>query len=67
MQAVAIDARGWVRVLYPESRWVSPEQVIRWAQDEATDAAEDSPETLEDAIAYLQDSGSVTFCRSAIR
>lgn len=54
-----------VLVLWPDGpRHVSPEKVIGWAQDEWADAdapEHDKPTSLADAVAWLTDSGTVTF------
>jgi hypothetical protein len=55
-----------ILIVYPEERWVTPEQLIAWARDDIANgesylcADQREVQTLEDAIAVLNDSGSVT-------
>lgn len=64
-QGFQATARSY-RILYPEDQIVSEEQLIQWARDDIANGAsslvEDQTEvrTVEDAIAVLEDSGTVT-------
>jgi hypothetical protein len=61
--------RQRIFVVYPEECWVSPEQIIMWARDDIRNgksALAERPQdvlTLEDALAVLDDSGTVTVDR----
>lgn len=58
-----------MRILWPQERYVSDKQLIAWAQDDIANGASGvfahSSEvvTLEDAIAVLNDSGTVTLAK----
>lgn len=60
-----------VRIIYPDERWVTSAQVIRWANDEIanTGAGTDENETVTDldrAVEILMESGAVTFTGARI-
>ena len=53
-------------IIWPQDRYVSAEQLIVWANDDIENGDSDFDEqvsTVQDAIAVLNDSGSVTFGR----
>lgn len=58
-------------IIWPQRRMVTAEQLITWARDDIANGDSDLVETQEqvvtvaDAIAVLNDSGSVTFGRAA--
>lgn len=57
-----------IRILYPEHRLVTPEQILSWANDLYVDDPEgDPPATLQDAMALLEDEGVVTFAKDQHR
>ena len=58
-----------MKILWPENRQVSADQLIVWAQDDIENGesflfqTRDEVRTLADAIMVLEDAGSVTFDR----
>lgn len=52
-----------IEILWPEHRFVDPEQLIVWANDDIADDAHDGPPatTLKQAMDILLETGSVTF------
>lgn len=50
------------QILYPETRWVPASKLILWASDDVENGEHPGPkpETAEDAIEILNDTGSVT-------
>jgi hypothetical protein len=51
-----------IRILYPDRREVSAEQIVTWARDAfANHDIAINPICLADAIASLEDAGLVTF------
>jgi hypothetical protein len=51
---------GLIHIIYPQDRWISPEEVMSWAKDLASDNHDDIPTELYEAIDYLQDLGEMT-------
>ena len=56
-------ADGSVWILWPEQKFVSPERLIAWANDDILNGLHEGPivSTLEGAVAVLEEVGSVTF------
>lgn len=55
--------RERIEILWPEHTFVTAETLISWAADDVADDAHDgpTPQTLQEAIAILDETGSVTF------
>jgi hypothetical protein len=54
-----------VKLIYPETRWVKASEIMAWASDAlANNETAKQAETLEEAIAILEDLGHITVDRS---
>lgn len=50
-----------IQLIYPETRMVSSETIMIWAEDALlNDETDEKAETLEDAIRILEDIGTIT-------